>query len=77
MHSFQGDERDLIIFSPVISRGAHPGAIRFLQSNGNLFNVAITRARSCLIVVGDKSASLQSKVDYLEKFVRHTELVRD
>ncbi len=77
VHSFQGDERDLMIFSPVISKGVHPGAIRFLQSNGNLFNVAITRAKSCLITVGDKSASLQSKVDYLEKFVKHTELVRE
>jgi very-short-patch-repair endonuclease len=73
VHSFQGDERDLMIFSPTISAGVHPGAIHFLKNNGNLFNVAITRARSTLIVVGDKATALQSGVDYLEKFARYTE----
>ena len=73
VHRFQGDERDLMIFSPVVAQGISSNALRFLGSNGNLFNVAITRARSTLVVVGDKSASASSGVDYLERFVRYAD----
>lgn len=68
VHRFQGDERDVMIFSPVISADAPSGAISFLRSNGNLFNVAITRARGLLHVVGDRAAASASGVDYLAKF---------
>ena len=51
-----------------------PGSLNFLKSNGNLFNVAITRARAQLIVVGDIGASSTSKVDYLSKFANITHL---
>ena len=62
VHGFQGDERDVIFFSPVVSVGTSDSAIRFLKGNGNLFNVAITRARSELVVVGDRQAALHSDV---------------
>jgi very-short-patch-repair endonuclease len=68
VHKFQGDERDVMIFSPVVSSGVSDGAIRFLQGNPNLFNVAITRARAALIVVGDRSVALSCNVDYLARF---------
>ena len=68
VHRFQGDERDVMIFSPAISADTPPGAISFLRSNGNLFNVAITRARGLLHVVGDRAAASASGVDYLAKF---------
>lgn len=68
VHRFQGDERDVMFFSPVISEDAPAGALTFLRKNGNLFNVAITRARGLLHVVGDRSAAMKSGVDYLEKF---------
>ena len=55
VHKFQGDERDVMIFSPVVSRNAADSALRFLELNKHLFNVAITRARSTLIVVGDRT----------------------
>ena len=71
VHKFQGDERDIIIFSPVLAKGMSPGALNFLKSNGNLFNVAITRARAQLIVVGDIAASSSSKVDYLSRFAKY------
>lgn len=44
VHRFQGDERDVMLFSPVVSSGAPKGALGFLRSNGNLFNVAIIGA---------------------------------
>ncbi len=73
VHRFQGDERDLMIFSPVVSDGITPGALSFLRNNGNLFNVAITRARAQLIVVGDLASCATCGVDYLENFARYAQ----
>jgi very-short-patch-repair endonuclease len=71
VHGFQGDERDVIFFSPVVSMGVGESTLRFLKSHGNLFNVAITRARSELVVVGDRQAALDSGVDYLARFAEY------
>lgn len=71
VHRFQGDERDLMVFSPVISKGISRGALGFLSNNGNLFNVAITRARAQLMVVGDRKACAESGVIYMEHFARY------
>lgn len=71
VHKFQGDERDVMFFSPVVSEGVTPGALGFLRSNGNLFNVAITRARGLLHVVGDRHAAAGSGVDYLANFAAY------
>ncbi len=68
VHGFQGDERDVILFSPVVSAGTGESALRFLKGHGNLFNVAVTRARSELTVVGDREAAIQCGVSYLAKF---------
>lgn len=70
-HRFQGDERDLILFSPVISSGAPETATGFLKSQGNIFNVGITRARGALVVVGDATACQASEVDYLSAFSKY------
>src|SRR6185436_7512577 len=67
----QGDERDMMFFSPVVSAGISPGSLGFLRSNGNLFNVAITRARGLLHVVGDRRVAASCGVDYLEEFVAY------
>jgi very-short-patch-repair endonuclease len=68
VHKFQGDERDLMIFSPVVSNGISDGALKFLSNNPYLFNVANTRARAALIVIGDYEAAINSGVDYLKEF---------
>ena len=68
VHKFQGDERDLMIFSPVVSNGASQSTLGFLSSTGNLFNVAITRARAVLVVVGNHRYCADSSVSYLSKF---------
>jgi very-short-patch-repair endonuclease len=72
VHGFQGDERDAIFFSPVVSAGVGESTLRFLKSHGNLFNVAVTRARSELLVVGDRQAALDSGVDYLASFAQYS-----
>ena len=71
VHKFQGDERDMILFSPVISQGTGQGALTFLKNTGNLFNVAITRARSVLVVVGDMDYCSKCEVAYMEHFVEY------
>jgi very-short-patch-repair endonuclease len=70
-HGFQGDERDLMIFSVVLSEGASAGAVRFLQTEANVFNVAVTRARAHLLVVGDLSWCGNCEVEHLRHFARY------
>lgn len=75
VHSFQGDERDVMFFSPTVSDDAPHGALWFLREYPNLFNVAITRARAALIVVGNKSAALNCNVDYLARFASYIDKI--
>lgn len=72
VHKFQGDERDVIVFSPVVSDGTKSQSLMFLKSTGNLFNVAITRARALLVTVGDKQYCKQCGVSYLEHFAEYS-----
>jgi superfamily I DNA and/or RNA helicase len=60
-----------MLFSTVISPGASNGCINFLKSTGNLFNVAITRAKSSLVVVGNQDYCRVCGVPYLERFVEY------
>ena len=70
-HGYQGDERDVIIFSPVVSRGMKNSTCGFLSTQANIFNVAITRARSELHVVGDSNACAASGIKHLADFVEY------
>lgn len=71
VHKFQGDEKDIMIFSPVISHGTGSSALSFLSKTPKLFNVAITRARASLIVVGDSHTCRDSGVVHFTKFVNY------
>lgn len=71
-YSYQGDEKDIMIFSPVISRNAPDSTVRFVGNTPNLFNVAITRARAELHIVGDRTACEQSG-SFLFEFVRYVD----
>jgi very-short-patch-repair endonuclease len=55
-HRFQGDERDVMIFSPVVADGMPPRLSRWVANTDQLLNVAITRSRGALHVVGDRRA---------------------
>jgi len=70
-HGFQGDERDVIVFSPCVGQRMPGGAKCFLSSTGNLFNVAVSRARSVLHVVGDREACAECGVPHIEAFARY------
>jgi superfamily I DNA and/or RNA helicase len=71
---FQGQERDVIFISMV--RGNDEGRIGFLGDLRRM-NVAITRARMKLVILGD-SATLSHTTFYKELFehvVRHGQVV--
>ncbi|WP_194821971.1 AAA domain-containing protein [Micromonospora sp. S-DT3-3-22] len=55
IHKFQGSERDIMVVSPVGAHGVPDRTRGWLAHQTNLWNVAITRARSQLVVVGDRS----------------------
>jgi very-short-patch-repair endonuclease len=70
-HGFQGDERDLIVFSPCVGAPMPSGSRRFLAKTANLFNVAVTRARAQLRVIGDLAACEVSGIPHVEAFAQH------
>ena len=71
-HRFQGDEKDIILFSPAISDGVKSGTLQWIQTTSQLINVAVTRARSLFIIVGDQevcnntTGPLKNLRDYVE-----------
>ena len=76
VHKFQGDERDVMVFSPVISKGISKGSLNFINKNRNLFNVAITRARALLLVVGDSNFISKSDATYLKEFAKYSQDIK-
>ncbi len=69
--TYQGDERDLMLFSPVMASGITDGAMAFLSRDANRINVALTRARAALVIVGDKSACSNGKVSVLSRLAEY------
>ena len=81
IHTFQGDERDVVIMSLAISPTTGERTYNWVRENSELINVAVTRPKKKLIVVGDhdliakKAASqpnaenddLYSLVNYVRK----------
>lgn len=74
-HRFQGDERDVMIFSPVVAPGLPEASIGWLMGTPNLFNVAITRARAGLIVAGHRGfcLGLEGPLGELATYIRDLE----
>ncbi|MGV9923360.1 caspase, EACC1-associated type [Nocardia rhamnosiphila] len=54
VHTFQGGECDFVLYSLVAAPNMPRGSIKWVERQLNLWNVAITRARSHLIVVGNR-----------------------
>lgn len=73
-HTFQGDERDIMILSFAVANNSFTQSLTFLQKP-NLFNVAITRARKKLICFLSKEPKslpqglLRSYIEYIETYV--------
>jgi len=78
-HTFQGDERDLIVFSCCVADGIEPRSLLWVEANKNLINVAASRARQCLIVLGDpntiradNASTLYSLREYARQSTNHS-----
>lgn len=77
VHKFQGDERDVMIYSLVVTSNSPSTKINWIDEGApNLVNVAVTRARQALYVVGNKSyvrahstpaKPLGALLDYIER----------
>jgi very-short-patch-repair endonuclease len=68
-NGFQGGERDLIVFvlgyTSKLGRGEDWYAVA--DANRYIYNVSVSRARACLIVVGDRERARQSSSSALRK----------
>ncbi|MEM6797006.1 MAG: ATP-binding protein, partial [Acidobacteriota bacterium] len=70
-HSFQGEERDVMMLSLAIDARSHPSALRFLE-RPDVFNVSITRARSIQHVFTSLPAAPPDRPGGLvERFLSH------
>ena len=69
-HSFQGDERDVIVFSLCSGLSMPKGCLNFVTKKANIFNVAASRARSLLLIVGNKSWAQQCNIPHISALAR-------
>ena len=78
-YGFQGDERDIIIFSTVVSKGITDSACKWVESPPSLINVALTRAREALFVVSDFDKCMQQEgiLRKMAQYCRDIQLLRD
>lgn len=53
VHAFQGDEKDVVLFSTAITQQTRQGTYQWLKNNKELINVATSRARDKLVVLAD------------------------
>lgn len=81
VHQYQGDEKDIMILSMVVTDNSPVSKASFLNRNEFLINVAITRAKSSLYIVGNwsycnaPSLSARSPLGRLASYARQIEKV--
>jgi superfamily I DNA and/or RNA helicase len=81
IHTFQGDEKKVILYSPVYSNGSNKKSMDFINiSQTNILNVAISRGQEVFEVVGDKNYALNihnqegSLYEKLARFIENKHL---
>lgn len=78
-HRLQGDEREVVVISSVLSPGMSRAGTRWIEKERNLLNVAVSRAKQALIVIGHPcigdlgSPTLSSLRTYLREIVSEKE----
>lgn len=78
VHTFQGDEKDIMLFSLVVTNNSPDKKIKWIDINTpNIVNVAVTRAKNTLYVIGNKEYIRQmSKFDRpLGALLRYVETI--
>lgn len=71
-HGFQGDEKDVMIFSLCAGPGMPRGSRAFLRETGNLFNVAASRARAILHITGNRAWAEHCGIKHIQNLARPT-----
>jgi very-short-patch-repair endonuclease/GTPase SAR1 family protein len=61
VHKFQGSEVDILLFSPVIAEKGDATSDYWYIKNKQVLNVAISRAKQLLLIVGDLDHALESQ----------------
>jgi len=75
-HGFQGDERDVIIFSLCAGPDMPTGSLSFVRETGNLFNVAISRARAVLHVIGNREWARSCGIKHIQNLASPLTVLR-
>lgn len=81
-HTFQGDERDIILMSWAFANNSFPQSLTFLQKP-NLFNVAISRARYKVINFVSKDPKelqdglFRDYMSYIEEYTNKREALKN
>lgn len=76
VHAFQGDEKDVVLFSTAITQQTGQGTYQWLKNNKELINVATSRARDKLVILADMKhldwLHQQDKEDDFYELVQYT-----
>lgn len=78
LHTFQGDERDIIILSTVVCSSGQGSQYEWFKNNKQFLNVAISRAKNTFILVGNLSyldSDTSSWISKLVTYIRERGLV--
>ena len=85
-HGFQGDEKDVIIFSLVVGESLPKSTYKWMSvKSKNLINVSVTRAREKLFIVGNREninsrggilSNLGEWVDYCDDKLKESFRIR-
>jgi len=67
---FQGQERDLILFSPTVGANSTTGQRNFVANDLRRLNVAISRARAVAHIFGDLDYAKSGKIGALGRLAR-------
>ena len=68
-NGFQGDARDVIFISPCLGPGTPAGSLAFVRDGGNLFNVAVSRARAVCRIFGNADFARGCGIPHITRLV--------
>ena len=72
VHKYQGDEKDVIILSLVVTNNTPDGTLRWIDEyNKHLINVAVTRAKRVLCIIGNKEYIIGNSRGVLRRLVEY------
>ncbi len=67
VHAFQGDEKDVILFSLALTDKTGDKTYEWLKNNKELINVAVSRAKNKLVVISSKKELERLHINSIDK----------